>query len=454
MGWRSKQTWTILHAMHYPDIALEVPRVLLPRADVPTDTWAVIACDQHTSNPAYWEDVSRRVGSAPSTLHLVFPEAYLEAADRAQRITDIRSKMADYAAVEVLEELPPGFLLTDRQTPHVASRRGLIVALDLEQYSYEDGSRTLIRTTEDTVVSRLAPRIEIRRGASLEVPHIMVLIDDPRHTVIDPLFDQPLPELYDTELMLGGGRVRGWHVHDGALIEQVVTALRRLITSDDGDDDAPMLYAMGDGNHSFATAQAVWQELKDNHGGLAAVAEHPARHALIELVNLHDDGLVFEPIHRVLFGADLDGMLAALRACCPGLAEDVSMETFDSADAWGDARRIPSDKNQYRLPFVAGSRQGVIILHAPERSLPVICLQEFLTAFEQSHADVTVDYIHGEEAVHHLGGVQGNIGIFAEVIDKHALFPTIRKDGPLPRKSFSLGGAEEKRYYLECRRIS
>ena len=130
------------------------------------------------------------------------------------------------------------------------------------------------------------------------------------------------------------------------------------------------------------------------------------------------------------------------------------MESFDSADAWGDARRIPSDKNQYRLPFVAGSRQGVIILHAPERSLPVICLQEFLTAFEQSHADVTVDYIHGEEAVHHLGGVQGNIGIFAEVIDKHALFPTIRKDGPLPRKSFSLGGAEEKRYYLECRRIS
>ena len=454
MGWRTKQTWTILHVMRFPDIALEVPRVLLPRADVPTDTWAVIACDQHTSNPGYWEDVARQVGPAPSCLHLVFPEAYLETADRAQRIADIRSNMADYAARDILQELPPGLVLTDRQTPHVASRRGLLVALDLEQYSYEDGSRTLIRTTEGTVVSRLAPRIEIRRGATLEVPHIMVLIDDPNHTVIDPLFDQSLPALYDTELMLGGGRVRGWHVRDGALIEQVVTALRGLISGNGDSADAPMLYAMGDGNHSFATAQAVWQELKDNQGGLAAVAEHPARHALVELVNLHDDGLVFEPIHRLLFGADLDGMLLALRACCPGLAAKVSLETFDSNEAWDGARRIPSDQSQHRLPFIAGSRQGVIILHDPTRSLPVVGLQEFLTDFEQSQEDVTVDYIHGEEAVRRLAGVEGNIGIFAEVIDKHALFPTIHREGPLPRKSFSLGEAQEKRYYLECRRIS
>ena len=261
--------------MRFPDIGLEVPRILLPGSDVPVDTWAVIACDQHTSDPGYWEDVVGRVGTAPSTIQLVFPEAYLEADDRPQRISRIRAAMADYSTRGVLQELPAGFVLVDRQTPHVASRRGLLVALDLEQYSYDDGARTLIRTTEGTVVSRLAPRIEIRRDTPLELPHIMVLIDDPQRTVIEPLFDCDLPALYDTELMLGGGRVRGWHVKDDALVEQVVASLRRLIVD---VDDAPMLYVMGDGNHSFATAQAVWQEIKNTCGGLDAVAEHPARH--------------------------------------------------------------------------------------------------------------------------------------------------------------------------------
>ena len=437
--------------MRFPDIGLEVPRILLPGSDVPVDTWAVIACDQHTSDPGYWEDVVGRVGTAPSTIQLVFPEAYLKADDRPQRISRIRAAMADYSTRGVLQELPAGFVLVDRQTPHVASRRGLLVALDLEQYSYDDGARTLIRTTEGTEVSRLAPRIEIRRDTPLELPHIMVLIDDPQRTVIEPLFDCDLPALYDTELMLGGGRVRGWHVKDDALVEQVVASLRRLIVD---VDDAPMLYVMGDGNHSFATAQAVWQEIKDTCGGLDAVADHPARHALVELVNLHDDGLVFEPIHRVLFGCDFAAVLTSMQAACASLGSDISVETLDTTGAWDCARQIPSTPEGHRVPFIAGGSSGVLTIHDPVGSLPAVTLQEFLTIFEPAHPSVEVDYIHGDDALRRLATQAGNVGLYSEVIDKHALFPTIRKDGPLPRKSFSLGEAEEKRYYLECRRIA
>ncbi|HJP33647.1 MAG TPA: DUF1015 domain-containing protein [Candidatus Latescibacteria bacterium] len=436
--------------MRFPDIALEVPHILLPRDDVAVDTWAVIACDQHTSDPGYWEQVANRTSAVPSTLDLVFPEVYLEAADRTQHLAGIRAAMSEYSTGGILRELAPGFVLVDRQTPNVPSRRGLLVALDLEQYSYEDGARTLIRTTEGTVVSRLAPRIEIRRDTPLEVPHILVLIDDPQRTVIEPLFDADLPALYDTELMFGGGRVRGWQVSGQPLLDQVVSALRALV---DTDDD-PMLYAMGDGNHSFATAQAVWQEIKQAAGGLAAVADHPARHALVELVNVHDDGLVFEPIHRVLLGCDVDEVLVALRSACQQLGSAVSVEDFDSMESWEHARQAPSSPDRHRLPFLAGQRRGVFTIHDPAGSLPAVSLQELLTLLEGTHPSMEVDYIHGEDAVLRLGTEEGNIGLFSEVIDKHALFPTIRRDGPLPRKSFSLGEAAEKRYYLECRRIA
>lgn len=442
----------------YPDIALEVPRILLPAGQIPLETWAVIACDQHTSDVDYWQTVAGTVGTAPSTLELVFPEVFLEAPDKAERLRQIRSRMADYGSGNVLQELSAGFVLVDRQTPHVPSRRGLLVALDLEQYSFDAGAETLIRTTEGTVVSRLAPRIEVRRGAPLEIPHIMVLIDDPARTVIEPLFEQQLPSLYDLDLMLGGGRVRGWQVGTDDLVAQVVTALRGLLPSGEA---APMLYAMGDGNHSFATAQAVWQQIKNDAGGLAAVTDHPARHAMVELVNLHDDGLVFEPIHRVLFGCDLEELLALLQDRCPAHAaqataygDQVTVQTFESVEDWEQARAVASTATQHRLPFVAGDHFGIILLQDPTRRLSIVSLQEALSELEQRRPDVVVDYIHGDDEVRRLGSKPGNVGIFSEVIDKHALFPTIRAEGPLPRKSFSLGEAEEKRYYLECRRIT
>jgi hypothetical protein len=431
--------------MRYDDLGLEVPRILLPADDVPLETWAVIACDQHTSDPGYWEQVARTVGDAPSSLPLIFPEVYLEAPDRSQRIESIRATMLDYDERGVLRELPPGLVLVDRETAHVPSRKGLVVALDLECYSYAEDARTLIRTTEGTVVSRLAPRIEVRRDAPLELPHILVLIDDPQRTVIEPLFNAGLPCLYDVPLMHGGGRVRGWQVA-GDHVESVAAALRAL--RPDGAD--AMLYAMGDGNHSFATAQAVWHEIRDAAGGLAAVADHPARHALVELVNLHDDGLVFEPIHRAVFGASLDRLVEALSAAhTPGA---VRLEE-STGEAWEAARREPSSPACHRLPVVDGARRGVICVDEPPAALPAATLQDFLTTFEEGNAEVQVDYIHGEEEAIRLGGQPDTVGILAEVIDKHDLFPTIARSGPLPRKSFSLGEAEEKRYYLEARRI-
>lgn len=428
------------------ELGLQVPRILLPADDVPLETWAVIACDQHTSDPDYWERVDALVGQHPSSLRAVFPEVYLNAADRAERIATIGRQMAEYADGGVLRELEPGFVLVDRQTAHVPSRRGLLVALDLERYSYEADAKTLIRTTEGTVVSRLAPRIEVRKDASIELPHIMVLIDDPRRTVIEPLFDAELPSLYDTELMLGGGRVRGWHV-TGDPVQQALNALRGLLPTDEPE---PMLYAMGDGNHSFATAQAVWQQIKQAAGGLDAVADHPARHALVELVNLHDDGLVFEPIHRALFGPDAGGWLDALRAAHPD--GSVTVERMD-VDAWERACGVASTAQAHRLPWIEGETRGIATVHNPSAALPAATLQDLLSQFEQ-HNDVEVDYIHGVAETVRLGSQPGTVGILSEVIDKGELFSMIRRMGPLPRKSFSLGEAEEKRYYLEGRRIA
>ncbi|MEE2628971.1 MAG: DUF1015 domain-containing protein, partial [Candidatus Latescibacterota bacterium] len=235
----------------------------------------------------------RVVGTAPSSLHLVFPEVYLDSANREEAIAGINQRMQEYLADGVLVEQRPGFMLVERNVGRASTRKGLIVALDLEQYDYRDGTQKLIRTTEGTDEGRLPPRIQVRQEASLETPHIMVLIDDPQRTVIEPLFLKDLEEAYDVELMLGGGRVRGWRIDDGQLIDEVAAHIARLSRG-----EPPMAYAMGDGNHSFATARAVWEQLKAEAEDESLVMNHPARYAIVELVNVHDDGLEFAPIHR------------------------------------------------------------------------------------------------------------------------------------------------------------
>ena len=432
--------------LHYPEIALHVPSLLLPRADIPLETWAVIACDQYTSQPEYWEEVRRLVGDDPSTLHLVFPEAYLGETCREQTIAGINQRMQAYLKSGVLAEQRPGFMLIEREVGRAAPRKGLVVALDLEQYDYRDGAQKLIRTTEGTDQSRLPPRIQVREKAPLETPHIMVLIDDPQQTVIEPLGAKDLELAYDFELMLGGGRLRGWHIDDGALIDEIAGHIARLACG-----EPPMIYAMGDGNHSFATARAVWERLKAQAEDERQIMNHPARYALAELVNVHDKGLEFAPIHRVVFGVDAADLLRAMETHCTGWR--FSRRTFADRDGWEAACREAAVGSGHHIPYISGTERGLLSIAKPHFQLEVASLQAFLDRYLDAHPRARLDYIHGEDVLAQLAAEPDSIGFFLPTMDKRDLFKTIIMDGATPRKTFSLGEAVEKRYYLECRRL-
>jgi len=439
-------------------LAMAVPTILLPKAAVDLRRWAVIACDQYTSEPEYWKAVDQIVADQPSTLRLIFPEVYLEEADSDARIAGINSSMDRYLAEGILAAQGQGFILLDRKTCHASSRKGLMVALDLEAYDYRPGTKTFIRATEGTIVDRLPPRIRVRKNAALELPHIMVLIDDPERTVIEPLFDENLMQVYDFELMQNGGHLRGWKVTQRSLIEQVGRALERLADKErfqkryDVTDDQVMLYAMGDGNHSFATAKAIWEQIKADAADPDEIMDHPARFALVELVNVHDPGLEFEAIHRVLFAVDPDELLGnagnfyrqAGTPCRVEWTADLSAANAAAAEA----------KSCHAIPFVAGDRFGLLRIDDPTLTLEVATLQNFLDDFMKNRSRVRIDYIHGDEAVTRLGRQQGNVGFYLPPVSKHDLFRTIVRDGALPRKTFSMGEADEKRFYLEARRIT
>ena len=440
-----------MQAPCYPQVALQVPEILLPKSGAALESWAVIACDQYTTAPEYWRQVEELVGDAPSTLHAIFPEVHLGGPGRARRIEGINRQMRRYLEDGTLEPLPPGFVLVDRETPRTPSRKGLLVCLDLEQYGFAPDSGSLIRSTEETDPERLPPRIEIRRGAPLELPHVMVLIDDPENTVIEPLFESrdELPLLYDFELMMGGGRLRGWHAGEPERIAGTADALAALASGfaaryGASRKAAPLLFAVGDGNHSLAAAREVWEAKRRG-----APADHPARHALVELVNLHDPGLRFEPIHRVVFETDADELLSSLADHCRSRGSHLEVTDFADRRQWEKAR-AGLDRGGQHLPFVASRRLGIATIHRPRQQPAAASLQSFLGGAGVRHR---VDYIHGGDRVEELGSLPGNVGFFTEALDKQSLFRTILRDGPLPRKSFSLGEAEEKRYYLESRRI-
>ncbi len=443
--------------MKLEKLALSVPTIFLPKTGVDLTRWAVIACDQYTSEPEYWQEVDRLVADQPSTLRVTFPEVYLEDDDAEDRIAEINRHMDQYLEQGALSAQPPGFILLDRKTGHVPSRKGLMVALDLEAYDYRPGTKTLIRATEGTIVDRLPPRIRVREKAVIELPHIMVLIDDPEQTVIEPLFNEELPSVYDFELMQGGGHLRGWKVADQRLIDQIGAALERLAEKERFQqrygvaDDEVMLYAMGDGNHSFATAKAIWEQLKADAADPAEVMDHPARYALVELVNVHDPGLEFEAIHRVLFDVDGDDLLAQAREFYAQAGTPCAIDWCADLAAADAAAKASTG---HAIPFVVAGRYGVLRIDQPTLTLEVATLQNFLDSYLKGHAGARIDYIHGEEAVSRLGAQAGNVGFYLPAISKHDLFRTIVRDGALPRKTFSMGEADEKRYYLEARRIT
>jgi hypothetical protein len=446
--------------MDLAELGLNVPTILLPKAGTDLHRWTVIACDQYTSEPEYWQAVDSLIGDQPSTLRVTFPEVFLEdgEAETAARIAAINQAMDHYLSDGTLTAQEPGLVLLDRKTSHVDSRKGLMVALDLEHYDYRPGSKTLIRATEGTIVDRLPPRIRVRENAAIELPHIMVLIDDPEQTVIEPLFKEPLDQAYDFELMQDGGHLRGWKVTQPQLLEQIGQALEKLAARErfqqryGVSDDEVMLYAMGDGNHSFATAKAIWEQLKTEAVDPADVMDHPARYAMVELVNVHDPGLEFEAIHRVLFDVDADDLLAKAEAfyARAGTPCEVSWcAGLDEATA-----AAGSAAGAHCIPFTAAGRFGLLTIREPSLTLEVATLQNFLDAYLQECTDARIDYIHGDETVTRLGGRERAMGFYLPAISKHDLFRTIVRDGALPRKTFSMGEADEKRFYLEARRIT
>ncbi|MBK7540790.1 MAG: DUF1015 domain-containing protein [Candidatus Competibacteraceae bacterium] len=445
--------------MNFAQIGLQIPTILLPRTGTDLTQWAVVACDQYTSQPDYWRQVENLVGEAPSTLRLMLPEVYLDASDEAQRIAAIQEAMRSYLARDILAPQPLGFILVERETRRGRSRKGLVAALDLEHYDYHAGAKTLIRPTEGTILERLPPRMRVRENALLELPHVMVLIDDPDRTVIEPLFAEPQERLYDFPLMLDSGRVRGWRVSHPLLIQWAVEHLTRLadpavFAARYGVTDEPvLLYAMGDGNHSFATAKTIWENLKRTAPDPVAIMNHPARHALVELVNLHDPGLEFEAIHRVAFEVRAEHLLAAFGAFLT--ARGSALTVLDAA-SWDAARRTRLEiqrPDRHAICFLSQDRCGVLVIERPRLTLPVATLQAFLDQYLKDRPGTRLDYIHGEDVLEQLGRQPANVGFSLPALAKGDFFRTVIRDGALPRKTFSMGEADEKRFYLECRRI-
>ena len=325
-----------------------IPEIMMPREGTDLSKWAVIACDQYTSQPEYWAETDRIVGDAPSTLRLTLPEVYLEDADVASHIERIHKTMQQYVQDGTLRTLPAGAVLTERWSGGSAPRRGIVLAVDLEAYEYTPGSASLIRPTEKTVVERIPPRLKVREGACLELPHIMILIDDPDRRIIEPLFEKTgsFSKLYDTDLMQNGGHITGWLVEgkdvdefNKALTEYTATVGEKYT----GLKGTPMVFAVGDGNHSLATAKSCYEELKKNNPGVD-LSNHPARYALVELENIHDPAQVFEPIHRVIFKTEPKKLLAALEAACAG-AEGFPVKWY----AGEESGIIVLDKNKGEL---------------------------------------------------------------------------------------------------------
>lgn len=404
--------------------------ILLPKtADL--HSWAVIACDQFTSDAAYWQRVRALVGKQPSTLHLILPEAELGTPMEAEHTAQMGQTMDRYLAQEQFVCRPDSYIYVERTLENGSVRKGLLGKVDLEAYDYRAGSDSLIRATEKTVVERIPPRLRVRRAASVELPHILMLCDDHERLLLEPLEAEKdrFELLYDFDLMEGGGHICGRLVSDAAAaaFDARLAAYADTYTEKyRGLRGTPMLFAVGDGNHSLATAKAFYEELKKAHPG-EDLSRHPARYALVELENLHDAAQVFEPIHRIVAGTDAEALLKALQAlaCADG---------------------------GFPVQWVIGGKKGTVTLDRAKGELAVAVLQSFLDDYLADHRG-TIDYIHDDEALLKLAEAPDSIGFLLPPMEKSQLFRGVIADGALPRKTFSMGHAREKRYYLEARRI-
>ena len=418
--------------------------ILLPSEQVPLEQWGCVACDQFTSDRSYWEKAEQAAAGSPSALNLILPEVYLEDSDVPRRIASIHETMDEYRR-SVLTRAVDGYIYVERteQSGHV--RQGLVGKIDLEAYSYAEGAKPDIRPSEHTVESRIPPRMAVRRGASLEAPHIMMLADDPDCTMIEPIGAKKadLRKVYEGELMLGGGHIAGWAVEDPALIAQIDAALQGLGSQEAFDAKypqakgaVPLTLAVGDGNHSLASAKAYWEELKKTLTP-EEQEHHPARWCLAEVCNVHSPAIEIEPIHRVLFNVDCATVL-------------LSLITWSDSNMAGCC--FGGSKQQ---PFtLAGPHMSnVLSFENPTEPLTVGTIDDFIADYMERHTEARVDYVHDEPAVRALCK-KGAVAFLMPPFAKSDLFKGVVMGGVLPRKTFSMGHAEEKRYYVECRKIT
>lgn len=412
--------------------------ILLPNGKTDMFAWSVVACDQYTSEPEYWKDVERAVGDKASTLNMILPEIYLSDSDVEARIQNIHKTMDKYLSLNIFNEYRNSYIYTERIQSNGILRQGLVGMIDLEEYDYSKGSASPVRATEATVVERIPPRIKVRRGAKLELPHIMILIDDENKTVIEPIGENvgSMEKLYDFSLMKNGGSIKGYLVQDDQKnkIDRALTALgdKKTFNEKYGLSNAPvLLYAMGDGNHSLATAKAYYEELKASNPD-KDMSLNPARYALVEIVNLHSEALQFEAIHRIVTDVDCNDLLANLKSA-------LSLTETDSGS--GQA-----------FTYVCKGVKKKVFINNKLSNLTVGSLQAVLDDYIKENGG-KVDYIHGADVLEKLAQADNSIGFILPDMLKSELFPTVIKDGALPRKTFSMGHAEDKRFYIECRKI-
>ena len=399
---------------------IKAPHILFPKKGTDWSKYAVIACDQYTSNLEYWDTLKEEIGDKVSTFNMIYPEAYLETTDNDKYIQGINNHISTYLKNKDLEDIGECFILVERVTSYGVRRLGLVLAVDLEDYSYEKGTNALIRASEATIVERIPPRLKIRKDAEIELPHILVLFDDPEKTIVESLYSQrdKLEKVYDFELNKDGGHIRGYKVTNTS---EVIHKFNDLFYKNNNG----LLFIVGDGNHSLATAKAHWENVKKNLSEKER-ENHPARYALVEANNLYDDGIIFEPIHRVMFNVDKE-FEKELRSKVDG--EFVSF-TYSKKEG----------KKELKLPN-----------NAPMAYLQV---QTFLDEYLMSHPEAKIDFIHDEDELISVANKNINsVAIAMPALTKEDLFDYLATGRVLPRKSFSMGHANEKRYYLEAKKI-
>ena len=416
-------------------IPFKAGNILIPK-NVDMHKWGVVACDQYTSEPEYWNEVKNIVGDSPSTLNLTLPEIYLEDEDVEERIKSINENMKKMIDEDLFTEYKDSMIYLERTQNDGKVREGLMGIVDLEDYSYEVGSKTLIRATEKTVIERIPPRMKVRENALLELPHIMILIDDEKKEIIESLKNKVTDKdiVYDFDLMQKGGHIKGYKLNNDT-INEVITKLESLADKDyfekkyDVKDKGILLFAMGDGNHSLATAKACYEKLKETMSE-EEYLNHPARYALVELVNLHSNALEFEAIHRVLFDVDINDLIN-------------NLYNYYEINENGDGQKFE---------LITKDMDKTLYIKNPKSNIPVGSIQIFLDEYLKSHKG-KIDYIHGEDTTKELASKENNLGIIFDAMSKNDLFKTVILDGALPRKTFSMGHSNDKRFYLEARKI-